>query len=131
MRALVRWSDSSLRKTTPRPRQGVPSRRIGDPLVFEIAGVDHFEARLLHRQPRQAPAGPDDRGRRLGTHVALRQQTVAVRPGRLDRTHPRHLAQTVAEAHALRLDLDCEAAAEHLAAQLLDASQEDDLATLE
>src|SRR5919204_3847401 len=87
MRALVRWSDSSLRKTTPRPRQGEPSRRMTDPMAFEITGIDHLEARLLDRKPRQASAGGDHSSRSLGPHVVVGQQAKPISAGHLHRLH--------------------------------------------
>src|ERR1700674_6070083 len=70
MRTLVRWSDSSLRNTTPMPCQGEPSRRMLGSVLLEIPRVDHFEARLLDREPEQMPAGGDHGGGRPRGHGA-------------------------------------------------------------
>src|ERR1700680_2241606 len=104
MRTLVRWSDSSLRNTTPMPRHGEPSRRMLGSVLLEIPRVDHFEARLLDREPEQLPAGGDHGGCRLRAHVAVGEQPYPVGPSLLDRRHPGPLPEPLGQPGGLRLD---------------------------
>src|SRR6516165_2890316 len=96
---LLRWSDVSLRNTTPRPCNAEPSRcmlhSVGH--ILEIAGVDGLQARLFDREPQQPSAGGNDRCRCLRANVSFGEQANAVRPDLLDRLHARNLGQTLLE----------------------------------
>src|SRR5262245_22497610 len=126
MRALVRWSLSSLRNTTPSPCQGEPSRRMTLSVVLEVAGVDRLQAGLLHRQPGEPAAGGHHRGRRLRAHVAFGEQPQPAAAHLFDGAHAWNLAQPVREPLALRLDLDRKAAAQDLAPEFLDGADQHD-----
>src|SRR5262245_35655158 len=128
MRALVRWSDSSLTITTPRPCQGEPSRRMTLPRILEVAGVDGLEARLLDRQPLQAAAGVHHRRCRFWTHVAVGHQPPLLGAEHLHVGHAGNAAELLLEARSLRFDVDVEAAAQHLPAEIADRSKQHDVA---
>src|SRR5260370_28395105 len=81
MRALAKWSASSLSSTVPRPCQGEPSRRIANlpfhyGLLLEEARVDRVKARIVDREARQRTIRRDDRPRRLGAHVVIGGEAV-------------------------------------------------------
>src|SRR5215204_2340118 len=127
MRTLVRWSNSSRKNTTLKPRQGEPSRRMVGMgyslhflvhfLVLEIAAVDRVEARLLERQPPQRPAGVDDgRGGRRAD-ITVSQQPVPARASLIDSLDAGDIGECQSETLAVGLDLDIVTAAEHLTRQ--------------
>ena len=112
--------------TTPRPCSAEPCCDV------EVIGVDGFEARFLDRESQEASTGCNDGRRSFGAHVALRQQAHAVRPDLLDPAHARDLGKVLRQTPAvLRLDLDVEAAAQHLAAELRDRAHQHDAAFVE
>src|SRR5262245_33447259 len=135
MRALVRWSDSSLTKTTLSPRQGEPSRRIAQPslcrLALEVAVVDRIQARLLDRDAQQPTAAVDHRRSALGAYVGFGEQPHPSRRGLLHRTNAGHGREFFLESVALRLDVDRIAAAEHLASELSHRADQRDVSRLE
>src|SRR5262245_33501318 len=136
MRALVRWSIVSFRKTTPSPCQGEPSRCIASfselpGLLLEIARVDALEARLLDREPRQAPARRYHRSRRLRPYVAIGHEPEAAGRSFVDRADAGYRRQLFGKSGSFRLHLDREAAAEHLAPELRDRAHERDAASTE
>ena len=133
MRTLVRWSNSSRKKTTLKPRQGEPSRcACWRSLVLEIAVVDRVEARLLDRQPPQRAAGIDHGGGGLRRARRLRSAagTGRDRPVSTART-PGTAASFSASPSPVGLDLDVIAAAQHLAGQLRHRADQRDAAGLE
>src|SRR5258708_28484954 len=78
IRMPVRWSDSSLSMTTPRPWKAEPSRCMKRSLPqslaglgLEVAGVDRLEARLLHAEEFQPALHGDHFVCRLWPHVAV------------------------------------------------------------
>src|ERR1700689_2692066 len=81
MRTLVRWSDSSLSMTTPRPWKAEPSRCMKRSLLqslvglsLEVAGIDRLEAWLLHAGEFQPPLHGDAFLHRFRPHVAVGMQ---------------------------------------------------------
>src|SRR5690348_7292217 len=91
MRTLVRWSESSLSMTTPRPEKAEPSRcmtssLLGSPLRrgLEIAGIDGLKARLLHAEIFEAALHGDHLGRRFRPYVAVGLQPKFIDAGFLD-----------------------------------------------
>src|SRR5687768_7550676 len=108
-RTLVRWSNSSRKNTTLKPRQGEPSRRMGGSLlleILEVAIVDRVERRFLDRQPPQRTAGLHHRRGSLRPHVALRQEPETARTNGLDRAHAGNRGEPVGKPDAVGLDLD-------------------------
>src|ERR1700760_4013210 len=114
MRTLVRWSDSSLSMTTPRPSKAEPSRRIarsflrglGHGLVLEIAGVDRLEARLLDAQEFQAALHGDHFGGRFRPHVAIGMEPKLPDAGLFDAADARNERQPLREAGTVGFDID-------------------------
>src|SRR3984885_1759110 len=138
MRTLVRWSDSSLSMTTPRPEKAEPSRRMARTflhrlfgLVFEIAGVDRFEARLLDAEIFEAALHRDHLGRGLRAHVAIGVQPKFSNPGFLDAADPWNERQPLGQSGAIGLDVDDIAAAENLPAEIGPRRHQCDLARTE
>src|ERR1700733_11886671 len=91
MRTLVRWSDSSLSMTTPRPEKAEPSRCMPRSLpgrVFglglEVAGVDRLEARFLHAEILETALHGDHFGGSFRPHVAIGVQPQFADAGVLD-----------------------------------------------
>src|SRR5215469_13388842 len=98
MRALSKWSASSLSSTVPRPCQGEPSRRIANlplrcGLLLEEPGVDRIKARIVDRKTRQCPIRGDDRPRRLSAHVVIGGEAVGLLCGLLHVENPRNGAK--------------------------------------
>src|SRR5260370_11642895 len=98
MRALAKWSASSLSSTVPRPCQGEPSRCIANlpfrrGLLLEEARVDRVKARIVDREARQRTIRRDDRPRRLGAHVVIGGEAVGMLCGVLDVENPRNGAK--------------------------------------
>src|ERR1700733_8503033 len=121
MRTLVRWSDSSLSMTTPRPEKAEPSRRMARPflhrlfgLVFEIAGVDGFEARLLDAEIFEPAMHRDHLGRGFRAYVAIGVKPKLADPRFLDAPAPWNERQPLGQPGAIGLDIDDIAAAENL-----------------
>src|SRR5258707_13482115 len=82
MRALSKWSASSLSSTVPRPCQGEPSRRIANlpfhcSLPLEEARVDRIKARIVDGEARQRTISRNDRPCRLGAHVVIGGEAVS------------------------------------------------------
>src|SRR5258708_30245200 len=99
MRALSKWSASSLSSTVPRPCQGEPSRRIANlpfhcGLPLEEARVDRIKARIVDRQARQRAIRRNDRPCRLGAHVVIGGEAVALLFGLLPVRNTPHAAKT-------------------------------------
>src|SRR2546430_3877419 len=131
-RMLVKWSAISFSVTTPKPCKAEPSRRMQLSLVgLEVAGVNRLEARLLDRQTQQAPAGRHHRGRGLRPHVTGGQQSEAIGARRFHLSHPGDRRDAFGKALPFGFNLDAEAAAEHLAAELRHRADERDLALIE
>src|SRR5579862_5815487 len=131
MRQLVRWSDSSLRVTTPNPCQGEPSRcmtlsRLSHmrlsrlPLrlsqVLEVTAVDHFEARHIGDLIEPAPCRYHGGGR-LRSHVAVGKQAESLGIELLDAAHARDRRKPIVQSLPVGLDLHGKTAAQHLAPQ--------------
>src|SRR5271163_2535251 len=120
MRTLVKWSDSSLSITTPRPEKAEPSRCMAGSFLhrlvgpgLEIAGVDRLKARLLDAEKLQSALHRDHLGRGLRTHVAIGVQPKLADPGLLDAADARNERESLDKSGAVRLDIDHIAAAEH------------------
>src|ERR1700760_984086 len=87
MRALPRWSASSLSTTVPRPCQGEPSRCIAQLLLLgtlEEARVDGVEARVGDGKPRQRAVGSDHGAGRIRPDIVIRGHAVVDIAGALD-----------------------------------------------
>ena len=98
---------------------------------LEVAGVNRLEARLLDRQTQQAPAGRHHRGRGFRPHVTGGQQSEAIGARRFHLLHPGDRRDAFGKALPFGFNLDAEAAAEHLAAELRHRADERDLALIE
>src|SRR5580700_11068979 len=137
MRTLVRWSDSSLSMTTPRPWKAEPSRCMKRSLLhlaglgLEVAGIDRLEARLLHAEEFQAALHGDDFIRRFRPHVAVGMQPQFADAGLLDTADAGNERKPLGKADAVGFDIDHIAAAEHLAAELRHRTQQRNLAAAE
>src|SRR5580700_409640 len=137
MRTLVRWSDSSLSMTTPRPWKAEPSRCMKRSLLqlaglgLEITGIDRFEARLLHAEEFQAALHGDDFIRRFRPHVAVGMQPQLADAGFLDTADAGNERKPLGKADAVGFDIDHIAAAENLAAELGHRTHQRDLAAAE
>src|SRR5205823_13041444 len=125
MRMLVRWSESSLSMTTPRPENAEPSRCMAGPVLFrslrrrlEIARIDRLEARLLHAEIFQAALHSHHLGRGFRPDISVGLQAKLIDAGFLDPADARNNREPLGEAVALGLDLDNVAAAEHLPPKL-------------
>src|SRR5580704_16794113 len=118
MRTLVKWSDSSLSMTTPRPWKAEPSRCMKRSLPhlarlgLEVAGVDRLEARLLHAEEFQAALHGDHFGRRFRPHVAVGMKPQLAGAGFLDTADTGNERKPLGKADAVGLDIDNIAAAE-------------------
>src|SRR5580704_4618223 len=134
MRTLVRWSDSSLSMTTPRPWKAEPSRCMKRSLLhlaglgLEIAGIDRLEARFLHAEEFQAALHGDDFIRRLRSHVAVGVQPQFADPGLLDAADAGNERKPLGKADAVGFDINHIAAAENLTAELGHRAHQRDLA---
>src|SRR5947209_19945149 len=76
MRALSKWSASSLSTTVPRPCQGEPSRRIAHLLgvgrvLLEEARVDRIEAWIVDGKPRERAVRRHHGAGRFGAHIVI------------------------------------------------------------
>src|SRR5450631_155041 len=76
MRALSKWSASSLSTTVPRPCQSEPSRRIAHLLgvcrvLLEEACVDGIETWIVDGEPRQRAIRRHYGACRLGAHIVV------------------------------------------------------------
>src|SRR5580700_9154487 len=137
MRTLVRWSDSSLSMTTPRPWKAEPSRRMKRSLLhlaglgLEITGIDRFEAGLLHAEEFQAALHGDDFVRRFRPHVAVGVQPQFADAGLLDAADAGNERKPLGKANAVGFDIDHIAAAENLAAEFGHRTHQRDLAAAE
>src|SRR5947209_9003317 len=128
-RMLVKWSAISFSVTTPKPCRADPSRRMALSLVgLEVARIDSLEARLLDRQPQQASTSSDHRRGCLRAHVVVRGQTPAASAHRLDLLHAGHGREPLREPLPFCFNLDTEAAAQHLAAELGHRADQGDIA---
>src|SRR5258708_12122493 len=110
MRALPRWSASSLATTTPMPVQGDPLRRMGHPL--EILGVDLVQAGLGDADLEQPSLAPDDAIGNVAAHVLRRLQMEGSGRGLAHADHARNRGQGLG-IDAVALDLAAIAAAQH------------------
>src|ERR1700692_5083001 len=124
MRTLVRWADSSLSMTTPRPWKAEPSRCMKRSLLhlaglgLEVAGVDRLEARLLHAEEFQPALHGNDFICRFRPHVAVGMQPQFADAGLLDTADAGNERKPLGKADAVGFDIDHLAAAENLAAEL-------------
>src|ERR1700730_1395878 len=120
MRTLVRWSDSSLSMTTPRPWKAEPSRCMKRSFLhlaglgLEVAGIDRLKARLLHTEEFQAALHGDDFIRRFRPHVAVGMQAQFADAGLLDATDAGNERKPLGKADAISLDVNHIAVAENL-----------------
>src|SRR5580704_8911881 len=133
MRQLVRWSESSLRVTTPRPCQGEPSRCMTLfllSLVLEVAAVDQFEARQIGHVVEPSASG-DNGGSRLGPDVAVGEKLKLGWSELLDGPHAWDRREPVPQPLPLRLDLYRKAASKHLAPEFGHRAHQHDLAGAE
>src|SRR5271155_3899441 len=108
MRTLVRWSDSSLSMTTPRPEKAEPSRcmarSLPEDLVglgLEIAGVNRLETRLLNAEIFEAALHGDDLDRSLRTHVAIGVQAELADAGLLAAADARNEREPLGKSGAV------------------------------
>src|SRR5580698_3002468 len=138
MRTLVRWSDSSLSMTTPRPWKAEPSRCMKRSLLqslvglgLEVAGVDRLEARLLHAEEFQPTLHGDDFIRRFRPHVAVGMQPQFADAGFLDAADAGDERKPLGKADAVGFDIDHIAAAQNLTAELGHRTHQRDLAAAE
>src|SRR5580704_980783 len=138
MRTLVRWSDSSLSMTTPRPEKAEPSRCMARALLcrrcglgLEITRIDRFEARLLHAEEFQAALLGDDFRRRFRPHVAVGMQAQFADAGLLDTADARDQRQPFGKTGAVGFDIDRIAAAKYLPAEIGHGTHQRDLAAAE
>src|SRR5580692_1314490 len=138
MRTLVKWSDSSLSMTTPRPWKAEPSRCMKRSLLqslvglgLEVAGVDRLEAGLLHAEEFQAALHGDDFVRCFRPHVAVGMQPQFSDAGLLDAADAGNERKPLGKADAVGFDIDHIAAAENLAAELGHRAQKRNLAAAE
>src|ERR1700730_16834458 len=137
MRTLVRWSDSSLSMTTPRPWKAEPSRCMKRSLLhlaglgLEVAGIDRLEARLLHAEEFQPALYGDDFIRRFRPHVAVRMQPQFADAGLLDAADAGNEREPLGKADAVGFDIDHITAAENLAAEFRHRAHQRDLAAAE
>src|SRR6202451_4915396 len=134
MRTLVRWSDSSLSMTTPRPCNAEPSRCMKRSLLhlaglgLEIAGVDRLEVRLVHAKEFQPALHGDDFIRRFRPHVAVGVQPQFADAGLLDAADAGNERKPLGKADAVGFDIDHIAAAENLAGEFVDCATQCNLA---
>src|SRR6202050_5022962 len=133
MRQLVRWSDSSLSMTTPTPCRAEPSRRMPGSLlhrlcrlVFEVAGIDRLEARLLHAEIFQPALHGYHLSRSLRPHVTIGMQAQFSDACLLDAADARNKGEPLGKSRAVRLDVDHVAGAQHLATELRHRAHERD-----
>src|SRR5580704_15830803 len=138
MRTLVRWSDSSLSMTTPRPWKAEPSRcmkrSLPQSLVglgLEITGVDRLEARFLHAKEFQPALHGNDFIRRFRPHVAVGMQPQFADAGLLDAADAGDKRKPFGKADAVSFDIDHTATAENLAAELGHRTHQRNLAAAE
>src|SRR5580698_5989800 len=127
MRTLVRWSESSLSTTTPRPEKAEPSRCIalsvlhrhfGVGFALEIAGVNGVKARLLNAEILESPLHRDDFGGGFRPHVAVGMQAHFADARPLNATDARNERQPFRQASTISLDVDHITAAEDLPAKI-------------
>src|SRR5580698_4559595 len=78
MRTLVRWSDSSLSITTPRPEKAEPSRCITRSVIgrllglgLEITVVDRLEAGILDTEVLEPALHGDNFHSRFRSHITI------------------------------------------------------------
>src|SRR5579883_630635 len=130
IRALPRWSASSLRKTVPHPVQGEPLRRAMGTL--EIAAVDRVEARLDPLQPLERCSGAHDQGGEVRAHVPARDHVV---PTCAIHAHASHAADAADDrlhvVVAADLDVEGMAAPEHALGEFRHRAEQHDLALVE
>src|SRR5580700_9623277 len=138
MRTLVRWSDSSLSMTTPRPWKAEPSRCMKRSLPqglvglgLEITGVDRLEARLLHTEEFEPALHGDDFIRRFRPHVAVGMQPQFADAGFLDAADAGNERKPLGKAGPVGFDINHIAAAENLAAELGHRTHQRNLAAAE
>src|SRR5579883_952844 len=135
MRTLVRWSESSLSTTTPRPEKAEPSRcmarsflhRLFRLLRLEIACIDRLEARLLHAEEFEPALQSDDFGSGFRPHVAIGMQAELADAGLLDAADARNERQPFGQARTVGLDVNDIAAAQHFAPEIGDPAHQRDL----
>src|SRR5262249_56935738 len=99
MRVLVKWSESSLSMTTPRPENAEPSRCMAGPLLrsplrhgIEIAGIDRLQTWLLLAEIVQAARHGDHYGRGLPPYHPVRLRAGLNFACFLDRAVPQNTA---------------------------------------
>src|ERR1700730_13281740 len=137
MRTLVRWSDSSLSMTTPRPWKAEPSRCMKRSLLhlaglgLEVAGIDRLKARLLHTEEFQAALLGDDFIRRFRPHVAVGMQAQFADASLLDAVHAGNERKPLGKADTVGFDIDHIAATQNLPAELGHRTHQRDLAAAE
>src|ERR1700688_2606957 len=138
MRTLVRWSDSSLSMTTPRPEKAEPSRRMAGPFQhgrfgprLEIARIDCLEAWLLDAEEFEAALHRYHLGRRLRTHVAIGVKPELADAGFLNAADARNEREPLGKPGAVGLDIHHVAAAKHLTAEIGHRAHERDAAGAE
>src|ERR1700686_1728587 len=113
MRTLVRWSDSSLSMTTPRPEKAEPSRRMARSFLhgafglgLEIAGVDRFEAWLLDAEIFETPLHRAHLDRGFGTQVAMGVEAKLPDPGFLNPADAWNERKPLRKSGAVGFDID-------------------------
>ena len=94
-------------------------------------GVDRLEARLLDREPQQAPAGPHDGRRRFRPHVALGKEPETIRRQRLHLLDAGNGGQALRKPLTEGLHIHAESAAKHLPAQFRHRTHQNDVALVE
>src|SRR5271156_5634682 len=124
MRTLVRWSDSSLSTTTPRPEKAEPSRCMTRSLLQglvgpgrEIAGVDRLKTWLLHAEIFEAALHGDHLGRSLRPHIAIGVQAELADAGLFNAADAGNEREPFGKSCAVRLDIDHITPAQHFTAE--------------
>src|SRR5580698_667128 len=138
MRTLVRWSDSSLSMTTPRPEKAEPSRCIASSffkdflgLRLEVTGIDRFQARLLNAEIFQPALHGDHFGGRFRPHVAIGLQPQLANAGLFDAADARNKREPLRKSGAVSFDIDDIAAAEDLPTEIRHRTHQRNLARAE
>src|SRR5581483_105147 len=138
MRTLVRWSDSSLSMTTPRPEKAEPSRRMPGSfchrllrLCLEVAIVDRLEARILNAQEFETALHGDDFGGGFRPHVTIGMQAQFADSGLLDAADAGNQSEPLGQPGAVSLDIDDITAAQNLTAEIGHRAHQGNLAGIE
>src|ERR1700753_3965573 len=113
MRTLVRWSDSSLSMTTPRPEKAEPSRCITRSFLHcvfglgvEIAIVNRLEARCLHAEEFEPSLHRNAFRRRFRPHVAVGMQAKLTDAGLVDPADAGDERKPFGKSRTVGLDID-------------------------